>query len=93
LAGICTTWLALPSLQGTVAGSPTTGLLADRVHVLAPDTDADTVVVPADTTFAGLAVRFVITGGLSALAAVALVQAHRIAIATVARTPHLLVRA
>jgi len=44
--------LALPVPEEPVA-RPATGLFADRLQLVAPDTEADTVVVPPDATVDG----------------------------------------
>jgi hypothetical protein len=54
LTGITSSRLTLPASQENVAGSPATDGFDDSVHSLAPDTEADTVVVPPEATAAGL---------------------------------------
>ncbi|HTQ67250.1 MAG TPA: hypothetical protein VMI13_01020 [Solirubrobacteraceae bacterium] len=62
MAGITTSRVTLPVSQEKVTGRPPTGLFADSVQLVAPDTEADTVVVAPEATVAGDAASPVITG-------------------------------
>jgi hypothetical protein len=57
-----TSRLTLPDSHENVAGRPGTGLFEDRVQLVAPDTEAETVVLPPEKTVAGFAAKPEITG-------------------------------
>jgi len=60
--GITTSSLTLPDSQEKVIGRPETVLFADSVQLVAPDTDAETIVLPPEETVPGTAESPAITG-------------------------------